>query len=122
MKKIIPVIILFLVTTISSCYYDKADYLYPTSGNCDTAAISYNKNLVPLFQSQCYSCHSPSSASGGIVMGTYATDKAIALNGKLYGSVSHASGFSPMPAGAAKMTTCQLAGIKKWIDAGCPNN
>lgn len=55
-------------------------------------------------------------------MGTYTTDKAIAVNGKLYGSISHASGYSPMPQGAAKMTDCQLATIKKWIDSGSPNN
>lgn len=55
-------------------------------------------------------------------MGTYATDKAIALNGKLYGSVSFTSGYSPMPKGGSKMSTCQLLIIKRWIDAGSPNN
>ena len=59
---------------------------------------------------------------GGILMGNYAADKAMAVNGKLYGSVSYASGYSPMPKGANKMTNCQLALVKKWIDSGPPNN
>lgn len=111
-----------MVTGFSSCYYDKADTLYP-SKTCDTSGtISYTQKVVPLLQQQCYSCHSGGSPSGGIAMGTYTTDKAIAVNGKLYGSISHASGYSPMPQGAAKMTDCQLATIKKWIDSGSPNN
>lgn len=115
-------ILLMMVTGFNSCYYDKADTLYP-SKTCDTSGtISYAQKVIPLLQQQCYSCHSGGSPSGGIAMGTYTTDKAIAVNGKLYGSISHASGYSPMPQGAAKMTDCQLATIKKWIDSGSPNN
>ena len=112
-----------LVIGLHSCYYDHADVLYPNSIACDTtSAVSYTQKVVPILQQQCYSCHSGGSPSGGIAMGTYATDKAIAVNGKLYGSISYASGFSPMPKGGNKLTTCQLAVIKKWIDAGSPNN
>lgn len=115
-------LLLVIVTGFSSCYYDKADTLYPAK-TCDTSGtISYAQKVVPLLQQQCYSCHSGGSPSGGIAMGTYTTDKAIAVNGKLYGSISHASGYSAMPQGAAKMTDCQLATIKKWIDSGSPNN
>ena len=114
---------LLFVTALSSCYYDAADLLYPTSGNCDTASnISYNQTIVPLFQQQCYSCHNNASTGGGILMGTYAADKVIAANGKLYGSVTHASGYAAMPKGTAKLNNCQIASIKKWIDAGVPNN
>ena len=125
MKRNISIILIFIaVVSFSSCYYDKGDMLYPGAGtNCDTtAAISYAKNVVPLLQQQCYSCHSGGSPSGGIAMGTYASDKAIAVNGKLYGSISFAAGFSPMPQGAPKMSTCQLSTIKRWINAGSPNN
>lgn len=124
MKKYILIILIFIaVAGFSSCYYDKGDYLYPGAANCDTAAaVSYSKNVAPLLQQQCYSCHGGASPSGGIAMGTYAADKVIAVNGKLYGSISFASGYSPMPQGAPKMSTCQLATIKKWIDSGSPNN
>ena len=55
-------------------------------------------------------------------MGTYAADKAIGQNGTLYGSISHSTGFSPMPKGMSKMTPCQIAAVKKWIDNGMLNN
>jgi hypothetical protein len=116
-----------LLLLLHSCYYDKADTLYPTkagtSGACDSAGVvTYSQKIIPILQTACYSCHSISNPSGGIVMATYASDRAIALNGKLYGSISHASGYSPMPKGMAKLTNCQLATIKKWIDAGALNN
>lgn len=123
MYKMKFVIIVVLTIGLHSCYYDHADILYPSSIPCDTSTtISYTQKVVPILQQQCYSCHSGGSPSGGIAMGTYTTDKAIAVNGKLYGSISYASGFSPMPKGGNKLSSCQLALIKKWIDAGSPNN
>ena len=119
MKKIIIYLLLILS---SSCYYDAADLLYPASGVCDTTATSYSLKVVPLLQQQCYSCHLNASTGGGIMMGTYTADKTLATNGKLYGSSSHTAGYSAMPTGTAKMTTCQIAIIKQWIDAGIPAN
>lgn len=108
---------------LNACYYDHADVLYPNNLSCDTSStISYAQKVVPILQQQCYGCHSGGAPSGGIAMGTYSTDKAIAINGKLYGSISYASGYSPMPKGGNKLNSCQLATIKKWIDAGSPNN
>lgn len=106
-----------------SCYYDKASLLYPNgTAVCDTTSVLYSTKVVPILSTQCYNCHTGASAGGGIVMGTYAADKVIALNGKLYGSISHAAGYSPMPQGGAQMNSCQTTTIKKWIDAGSPNN
>ena len=128
MKTIRSLTILLVITLLlNACYYDKADLLYPNStgsgGLCDTVGIvSYSQKVVPILQTACYGCHTVSNPSGGIAMATYATDKAIAVNGKLYGSINHAVGFSPMPKGAAKFNSCQLATIKKWIDAGALNN
>lgn len=114
-----------MLTMLSSCYYDKEELLYG-SGNTpctDTAgAVSYTQKMVPMFQQYCYSCHTGNFPSGNIVMGTYAADKAIGQNGKLYGSINHSPGFSPMPQGMPKMSNCQIAVVKKWIDSGMPNN
>ena len=122
-KIFISVFILGNILFLNACYYDKGDLLYPGKSNgCDTTAVSYNLNIMPLLNNQCYTCHIGSSASGGIVLGTYISDKTVALSGKLYSVVNHDPGFSPMPKGGAKLNTCQLAQIKKWIDAGTPNN
>lgn len=127
MKKIMKSAAAVLLGSVlfGSCYYDKSDLLYPNSGNtlCDTTGtISYAQKVQPLLSSQCYSCHTSAGGSGGINMATYANDRAIAVNGKLYGSISHAAGFSAMPKGGLQFSACQLATIKKWIDAGAPNN
>lgn len=108
---------------LHSCYYDKEDLLY---GNnvCNAAAgnVSYIQQVVPIFQQACYNCHTGASPSGGILMGNYTADKAIGQNGKLYGSISHAAGYAPMPDGAPALSSCQVAIIKKWVDAGLLNN
>jgi hypothetical protein len=43
-------------------------------------------------------------------------------NGKLMGSITWASGFSPMPKNASKMPDCEIQKIQKWIDQGALNN
>ena len=113
-----------LMISVSSCYYDNEQYLYGVTQTCTdtTTNISYAQQLVPIFHQSCYGCHTGSFPSGGILMGTYAADKALAVNGKLYGSISHASGFSAMPKGSAKLSACSVSAVKKWVDAGSPNN
>jgi hypothetical protein len=118
-------IVSLLVFALNSCYYDKEEYLYGnSSAPCtDTAGtISYAQKVVPILQQYCYSCHSGSFPSGNISMGTYTADKAIAQNGKLYGTISHSAGYVAMPQGGAQLANCQVLVIKKWIDSGVPNN
>ena len=126
MKKCLLILLAGFVLSLSSCYYDKEELLYPAanSGPCtdSVGAISYSQRVAPILQQYCYSCHTGSFPSGNITMGTYAADKVIAQNGSLYGSINHSAGFSPMPKGASKMNNCQVAAIKKWIDAGMQNN
>jgi cytochrome c553 len=73
-------------------------------------------------QTNCNTCHNTTTASGGWITDNYTNLKTIATNGKLYGAVSHASGFSFMPQNANKLNDCDIAKIKKWIDSGSPNN
>ena len=124
MKLVISIgVIMCAFILFSACYYDKEQLLYGNTGKCDTSAsFSYSLNVVPLLQQNCYGCHSGNFPSGNIRMGTYALDKALGQNGTLYGSISHTSGFSPMPKGTSKLLTCQIETIKKWIDAGMLNN
>ena len=115
-----------ILFAVGSCYYDKEQLLYPGSGNAPctdtTTAVSYSKNVVPLLQAQCYGCHNSNFPSGNITMGGYTADKAVAQSGKLYGTVTYLPGYSPMPKGSNKLNNCQISLIKKWVDAGLPNN
>lgn len=110
-----------MALTASGCYYDKEEILYPDTV-CDTTAVTYSSSVVPILVSNCTVCHAGNTPSAGIKLDTYADVNIQVTNGRLWGSVSHAASYSPMPKNGAKMSTCNLTKIKKWIDAGAPNN
>ncbi len=109
---------------LTGCYYDKEELLYGAPAPCtdSTGTISYATKVVPILQTNCYGCHSGASPSGGQPMGNYNADKTMALNGKLLGVITHATGYSPMPKGGSKLSNCNIAVVRKWIQAGAPNN
>ena len=115
--------ILFLLT---GCYYDNEETLYPGTGSgCDLTNITLSTAIKPVMQSYCLGCHSTAAAPGsgnGIRLENYTDLKTWVTNGKLYGAVSHAAGYSPMPKGGGKLDNCTLQKIKKWIDDGALNN
>ena len=93
-----------------------------TCNACDTTNFKYSTAIQPLIQNSCQGCHNPASLGGGIDLSTYAGVKASAATGKLYGSISWTTGYFAMPLGGVKMSSCQIAQVKKWIDAGSLNN
>lgn len=110
-----------MLVSLDSCYYDKADLLYPDSA-CDTSAVKYSTTVLPVLTSSCVSCHGGSAPSAGISLDNYAGVKMQVDNGRLWGAVSHSPSYSPMPKNGSKLNTCSLQKIRKWIDAGAPNN
>jgi len=70
----------------------------------------------------CNVCHSAAIASSGFITDNYPDLSTLALNGMLWGGVNWDEGFSPMPKGGRKLSPCDLAKIKKWINQGAPNN
>lgn len=91
-------------------------------GSCDTAVFSYSVAVKIIMSNKCVGCHNPSSLGGSIDLSTYNGVKAVALNGKLYGSVANQSGYSPMPKNSSKLSDCEIRQIQKWIIAGSLNN
>jgi len=89
---------------------------------CDTTVFTYSGAVKSIMQNKCVGCHNPASLGGNIDLSTYNAVKIVATNGKLYGSVAHLQGYSPMPKNAAKLSDCEITQIKKWIDAGSQNN
>ncbi|RYY42338.1 MAG: hypothetical protein EOO06_21310 [Chitinophagaceae bacterium] len=71
---------------------------------------------------KCVGCHSGTPPQGGINYTTYAGVKAKVDDGRLWGAINHAAGFSPMPKGGTKLSDCEIKQFKKWMDAGAPNN
>ena len=89
---------------------------------CDTSNITYSGNIVPLLQNSCIGCHSGSTPAGNISLNNYSGVFTVAANGKLFGSVNHSPGFSAMPKGGNKLSSCQIDMIRIWTDGGAPNN
>jgi hypothetical protein len=121
MKKNILIILTSFVFV--GCYYDKEEELY---GVCSTNNVTYNTTIASMLNANgCLGCHSGTTPDGGVNLQGYANVKAKATemrNGTsvLYGSVNHMSGFSAMPKGLAKMSSCDISKIKAWVDAQTP--
>lgn len=94
----------------------------PDAGGCDTSAVSFSAYVFPVVQNFCLGCHGSVNPSGGVNLSNYQSVSALAQDGRLYGSIAHAAGYSPMPQGASKLSDCRIQKIKAWIDAGALNN
>ena len=122
-------IILAAVVTVSffgSCYYDKADVLYPDGKvPCDTSVVAkFSSDVLPVMNMSCNTsgCHNTTSAASGVILDTYAGVKAQVANGRLMGSINQTGSFSAMPKGGGKLINCTIIKIQQWINSGTPNN
>jgi len=89
---------------------------------CDTTLYSYSKFIRPLVDANCVGCHNGPSAPLGLDYTTYEGVKNVALNGRMIGALTHVAGYSPMPKNSPQLSDCKITQIKKWIQAGAPNN
>jgi hypothetical protein len=88
---------------------------------CDTTSFTYAAAIQPILNNSCIGCHKTGSLGGNINLSTYAYVETQVANGKLWGSITHAAGYAPMPQGG-KLSDCQITQVKKWIDSGALNN
>jgi hypothetical protein len=92
------------------------------SSLCDENNFTYSGTIKLLIVNKCQGCHSGSIPQGGIDLSTYEGLKAKVTDGRLWGAINHQAGFSPMPKNGTKLSDCEIAQFRKWIDAGAPNN
>ena len=114
------VIIFITVLVWWGCRYDKEQV-----GICTTSGVTYSATITGIINTYgCLnsSCHGGSTPASGFSLADYNGVKAKVTDGRLFGAISHASGFSPMPKNAGKMSECDIKKVKAWIDAGAPNN
>ena len=121
MARLITNITLLLVITMTGCYYDDEETLYP-AGDCVTTDISYIDDIVPIIQQNCYTCHSAAVNEGNITLEGHGNIATYALNGRLLGAIRHSQGFVPMPQNAPKLNACNIAKIEQWVSEGALNN
>lgn len=110
---------------LSACKNEKEeDTVGPVTpqGVCATDAVSYSGTIQPILANNCLSCHDSRMLSGNVDLSTHDKTAAVAKSGALYGSVAHHGGYVPMPHNGKKLSDCDIAKIKAWVDAGSPNN
>lgn len=90
---------------------------YCKSG-CDSTVFTYSAAVSKIINTNCVACHS----SGNVLLNTHSAVATLAGNGRLWGALNHLNGFQPMPSSNTFLSDCDLKKIKKWIDAGAPNN
>jgi hypothetical protein len=119
-------LILILILTVVSCYYDNEEALYPQlSTSCDTTNVTYSVTIVSIMSNNCYSCHSNKKASSygnNIRLETYA-DLTANID-RVMGAVKHAKGFSPMPNpdSGNKIKDCSITQLEIWVRDDMQNN
>ncbi len=89
---------------------------------CDSNTFTYSGAVSKIMTQRCVGCHSGSNPSGGIDLSSHAAVKAQAARGALMGSILGKAPWKFMPQGGAALSSCEVAQIRKWIDAGSPND
>ena len=123
--KLLPA--LFMFTLVSAAWFVSCESLNEEDlfrkKECDTSAVTYSGNILPILQRNCYGCHSGANPISGRSFEGYDNFYFWAVEqGRVYGAVNHLSGFSPMPKNNPKLPECELAQINKWIREGARNN
>lgn len=114
---------------LSSCYYDSNEELFGTN-TCDTVDVTYATTIVPILESQCYSCHNTANADilgsgtnleGYVNLMDYVT-ASDPDNSSFYNTVAWVPGNSFMPKSGSQLGDCYISKIRAWINAGAVNN
>ncbi|MCX6325651.1 MAG: hypothetical protein NT144_03205 [Bacteroidia bacterium] len=88
---------------------------------CDTInPVKFSTTIWPIIQTSCQGCHSGTSPSGNIPLGSYANVATIASGGLLIQSLK-GTGVTKMPP-AGSFSTCKIRQFEIWVNNGYLNN
>ncbi|MCO4819673.1 MAG: hypothetical protein KC517_08610 [Bacteroidetes bacterium] len=115
-----------VLLSVTSCYYDVEEELYPSSA-CETTNVLFSDQVSLILTNRCLNCHNTSNAGffgGGVDLEGYTNVKTYVDNGTLLSSITHdgIASFMPKSANNTMLPTCDINQITAWINAGAPNN
>lgn len=117
-KSLLFGLVVFFVTTMVGCYYDKEDLLYPNNIDCTAVNAKYSTDIAPLMASKCATsgCHDAAGNAAGVTLENYGQVSAVAsgINQKCIVERS-------MPPSDV-LTTLEYSKLKCWISSGALNN
>jgi len=115
------------IVSLSGCYYDVEEELYPDSQMptaCDTNNVRYSVEVKNVFDARCNSCHAGVNASAGIRLDNHADIKTYLdqTGSTLVSSIEQDGNASSMPQGQPRIPDCEINQVKIWIANGYPEN
>jgi mono/diheme cytochrome c family protein len=110
-----------LLALACGCSYSHGQEPSPCN---DPTPVTYAAVISPIFDAHCRECHGATvyqTLGGG---NDYSTVQGIKNQSAelIMRSIRHDVNADPMPKGKDKLSECDIAKIKTWIDAGQPNN
>lgn len=121
------VLVIAGIFSLSGCYYDVEEELYPPDPNtsqCDTSDVKYSVQVSGILDLRCNGCHGGPNASAGIRLDNYSDIKNyIDQTGTTFvSSIEQDGNASPMPQGQPRIPDCEINQIKIWVANGYPEN
>ena len=111
----------FLVLLTLSCQKKEVN-LTPTCATNPTSLVSFKRDVFPIIQTNCLSCHDESNHNGGIILDSYDKLQLYGKSDDLVNSIKIASnGKAYMPKGG-RLLDCEIALIQAWVKQGVANN
>ena len=131
--KLIGLFLTALAGSLAACSYTNG---YQAPSPCGLPSkVSYQTDVLPILQQNCFRCHDATHYKGAPPAGTNGTlnmedFKQLSLyattgvkgTSYLIGVTRHDAGFIPMPYDGGQLTECQIATLKAWVEAGAANN
>ncbi|MEP6596583.1 MAG: hypothetical protein ABJA71_11590 [Ginsengibacter sp.] len=114
-----------IILTFTACKKENEENLINKQGGpapCDTSDMKYTADIKPILVLRCYSCHGNGLEQIGVNFDTYANVKKQVDNNKLINVIKHTPGYTPMPFGLPKLSSCEIDKIQDWINNGARDN
>jgi hypothetical protein len=115
-----------VIVTYSSCYYDKASIVYPNDGKCDTTNMQLSTDLNSIMEAHCFQLPQQFKCSRiwrYYNLEDYTTIKNAATSGRLMSSINQDGNLAePMPQSGAKLSDCNISKFDAWVKSGAPDN
>ena len=104
------------------------------AADAEPGAVSYYKDIRPLFQAQCHGCHQPGKRGGEYVMTTRdgllkggESGEAAIVPGQpdksgLLGQITPKNGQAEMPKGKPPLSESQIKLVRRWIADGAKDD
>ena len=114
---------LIAIFLIQACSWDNVEEYYPEFGLCDTSAVSFSNDIIPILTSNCFACHSNLNSpdfGGGLSLEDH--QDVAGSSERIIGAINHREGFIAMPQGSDKLDTCSIKLFEAWASSGAPDN